>query len=143
MRGADLCKGRVFAVLLSLLAGCSGLSRTPGGVPLRPSPDPYELDIPLPDGFRLVDEFSGSSAAGLARRARHRYRGPADKQLVRRFYRTQMPLVRWTLRYDRRVDGHCLMRCGRGSEACTVTIDDSIAMFRRWATVDVVISPAR
>ncbi len=97
----------------------------------------------MPVGFRLVDRSSEdwSLARQLAGRCvryvRHRYVGVADKTAVRRFYREQMPLVKWTAISEGNVHGRItwqatlLVRFKRGSESCTITIEDQPAAISR------------
>lgn len=143
-------------VVLLLLGGCAFAGRSQGAESLNPSASPYEADIPVPTEFRLVDRSSEDWASGPIRYLRHRYRGRADKYIVRKFYREQMPLVRWTPVSDHNVQGRIMMRFQRGAESCTVTIEDQAAGFtlrgirrgskpatRRPVAVDVVIAPQR
>ena len=109
---------------------------------LKPAVAPYEPDIPLPGGFRLVDESSEDWSSGSTRYVRHRYLGRADKYAVRRFYREQMPLVRWTPISDGNVGGHMNMRFRRGTESCTVRVDDADgARSTGGVVVEVLIAP--
>ena len=136
--------GVVLALTLSwpLAAGCSAPHAKPQGAALAPSPQPYDADIPVPEGFRLVENSCEDWAAGPIRYLRHRYRGRADKLAVRRFYRDQMPLVRWAAAGDGGVHGRYTMRFERGTESCTITIDEAHGPFGR-VTVDVLVTPAR
>ena len=106
------------------------------------SPRPYEQDIPLPEGFRLVDQSSEDWTGGSVRYVRHRYRGRTDAFAVRGFYREQMPLVRWTPVSDGNVHGRCTMRFERGAESCTIVIEEDASRLSRGVTVDVTITPA-
>lgn len=129
-----------------LLAGCPGCMqpvRGGGRTPLAASPTPYDVDIPLPAGFRLVDKSSEDWSAGRIRYIRHQYVGTADKPAVRGFYRRQMPLVRWTATSDSNVHGRYTMRFERMEETCTITIEDGKT--RRWGEVivEVMIAPSR
>lgn len=131
----------------SLLAGCVLLCACGGPTGQRPAwelsaaTDPYERDIPLPRGFKLAERSSEDWFSGSIRYVRHRYVGRADKYSVRKFYREQMPLVRWTTLTDSQLHGRYSLRFQRGSESCTIEIVDSGSwMFPRVA-VDVVIGP--
>lgn len=126
----------------SLLGGCAVSGSIERGAVLRPAVAPYEPDIPLPDGFRLVDESSEDWSSGSTRYVRHRYEGRADKYAVRRFYREQMPLVRWTPMSDGNVGGHMNMRFRRGTESCTVRVDDAVgARSTGGVVIEVLITP--
>ncbi len=151
LRVAPTYIGRAAAssmVVLSLVGGCAAPNGMRGSDTLRPSADPYEADIPVPAGFHLVDRASEDWSSGSIRYLRHRYRGRADKYIVRKFYRRQMPLVRWTPISDHNVQGRIIMRFQRSAESCTITIEDRAAGFafvraaaRRVVTVEAVIAP--
>ena len=141
-RPSALCATAVAAIVLSLVGGCVGPSAISGRQSLVPSARPYEADIPLPEGFRLVDRSSEDWAAGRRiRYLRHRYRGRADKYTVRRFYREQMPLVRWTAISDGNVNGRITMRFERAAESCTVTIEDETRRASRRVVIEVMVAP--
>ena len=72
---------------------------------------------------------------------RHRYRGRADKCAVRGFYREQMPLVRWVPISDGNVHGRITMRFQRGTESCTITIEEERRGLSRYAAVEVLVVP--
>ncbi len=132
----------VAALVLSLVGGCVGSSAIRGNRSLLPSARPYAADIPLPEGFRLVDQSSEDWAAGRRiRYLRHRYRGRADKYTVREFYREQMPLVRWTAISDGNVNGRITMRFERAAESCTITIEDEMPRISRRVAVEVIVAP--
>jgi hypothetical protein len=127
------------ALVLFALSGCAGSGRAVG--PLIASQTPYERDIPLPEGFRLIDRSSEDWASANLRYLRHSYGGRADKHVVREFYRTQMPLVRWSQVSDNNVRGRYTMRFVKGAESCMVTIHDGTAWTARTAVIEVVIAP--
>jgi hypothetical protein len=124
------------------LTGCAGSGRSDPDSPLSPSPNPYERDIPLPIGFRLTDHASEDWSGGAIRYVRNRYEVRADKFAVRRFYREQMPLVRWTAVDDGNVSGRCTQRFVRGRESCTITIEDSAFALRNRVTIEVLVVPS-
>ena len=79
-------------------AGCNQTRSGGHEVRLIASSRPYEPDVPIPVGFRLVDEASEDRSTGVSRLyLRHLYHGKADKHAVRGFYREQMPLARCLL----------------------------------------------
>ena len=127
--------------LLMVLSGCAGTQETGWKRSLAASPRPYEPDIPLPQGFRLVDQSSEDWAAGPIRFVRHRYSGRADKHAVRRFYIEQMPLVRWTAVSKGSMDGCHTLRFRRQDESCTVTIADGPGRRFGQVRVEVLITP--
>ena len=130
------------AGLLMLVWGCQAPQRRESAGPLSPADHAYEPDIPLPEGFALQEQSSEDFLAGSVRYLRHRYAGPADKYAVRRFYRRQMPLVRWTPLSDSQVQGRYTMRFERSGESCTVRIEDKPGRARGQVLVEVVITPA-
>ena len=109
---------------------------------LLPSPHPYEVDIPVPEGFRLAEQSSEDWSSGSLRYLRHRYVGRADKYELRRFYRQQMPLVKWTTLSDGQISGRYTMRFVRGTESCTIAIDGGASTLSSKVVIDVMIAPA-
>ncbi len=142
MQHGNRLKRAQVLVVASLLAGCGrpGVIR-PGAV-LAPCPRPYEADIPLPEGFVLVDQSSEDWSSGPARYVRHRYLGRADKYAVRKFYREQMPLVRWTPIDDGNVEGRYTLRFERRNESCIITIADDAGSASQRVIVEAMITPA-
>lgn len=122
-------------------AGCSQ-TRTPGQeVRLVASSRPYEVDIPTPAGFKLVDEASEDRSTGTARLyLRHLYVGRADKYAVRNFYREQMPLARWVKVSEGNIRGVCSFRFEKGNESCTVDIRDADSGLSKMTEVQVLVS---
>ena len=142
MKGAPFWLRGVVPAALLLVMGCTGPRAGSGTEPLTASPRPYESDIPLPTGFRLVDRSSEDWSGGRLRYLRHRYVGRADKYAVRRFYREQMPLVRWTPKGDGNVNGHVTLWFSRDAESCSITIEDDRTSFSRRVAVEVIITPS-
>jgi len=133
--------GAALVVAFAVLGGCSVPGRRLATGPLRPSPDPVEADIPIPVGFRLEDRSSEDWASGRVRYVRHRYSGIADKYAVRRFYREQMPLVRWSPQSENLVDGRHTLRFKRPRESCTIRVSDADSGRAGAVTVEVLIAP--
>ena len=127
--------------ILSAVGGCAGMRAVPREGSLVPSRHPFEVDVPLPAGLELVDQSSEDWSGGSIRYLRHRYRGRADKHAVRRFYREQMPLVRWTAVGDGCVSGRITMRFEKGRESCTLTIEDEVVGLSRRVAVEMIIAP--
>ena len=73
------------AAAVGAAAGCFVPPRGPHNATLTISPPPYVPDIPLADGFDLVEKSCEDWSAGPIRYLRHRYRGWADKDAIRRF----------------------------------------------------------
>lgn len=142
MQGRRLLRPATAAVILSVVGGCVGKTPPTRNASLVSSAHPYEPGIPLPAGFRLADQGSEDWSSGPVRYVRHRYIGRADKYAVRKFYREQMPLVRWTATSDNNVNGRIMMRFRRQNESCTVTIEDDTSGFARRVAVQVMIAPS-
>jgi hypothetical protein len=113
-------------LILALLTG-SGCSQQPEKIErLVAAPRPYEPDVPIPSGFRIVDDATEDRSTGTMRLyLRHVYTGAADKYAVRNFYREQMPLARWSKVSDGNVRGLCTLRFVKGNESCVVEIGDA------------------
>lgn len=142
MHGDDRLICALVALVPMSLNGCAGVHRSSDVLALKVSAHPLVRDIPVPEGFRLVDQSCEDWASGPIRYIRHRYTGRADKHAVRRFYREQMPLVRWTAISDANLHGRFTMRFERSKEYCTVFIDSPAARKSDQVIVDVIISPA-
>lgn len=126
--------GCVAAALL--LAGCSSNSSpqtvdTSGGAYREVSAPADELiaqrqawiaDVPVPMGFKLDESHSRNFAAGGARYVDHLYKGKADKFAVARFYKRQMPVVRWVLVTDMFVQGENIMDFEKDTERCRIVV---------------------
>ncbi|MCP4251041.1 MAG: hypothetical protein GY778_28725 [bacterium] len=124
IRDGSLWIGGLAACLTA--AGCSGAASKGREIRLVASARPYELDLPIPVGFKLEDSASEDHSTGVARLyLRHLYVGGADKYAVRNFYREQMPLSRWSKVSDQNIRGVCTLRFEKGSESCTVEIRES------------------
>lgn len=129
--------------VLICLAASPGCNTSSEGKELRliASARPYESDIPLPAGFRIVDEASEDRSTGVSRLyLRHVYRGQADKHAVRNFYREQMPLARWVKASDGNVGGRITMRFEKGHESCTIEIRDVDGGLRDVTEIQVLVS---
>lgn len=143
MRGTPGGRRLPYVLLASLFAASGGCAGPAGGAgkALSASATPYEPDIPVPRGFELLDRSSEDWCSGAIRYVRHCYAGRADKYAVRKFYRRQMPLVRWSAVADGQLHGRYTMQFRRGNESCTIVISDrGLRWFPRVA-VDVIIGP--
>ena len=123
------------------LWGCRSSQTRARSATLVASHTPFHRDVPVPSGFRMVDQASEDWSNGSVRYVRHEYRGRADKLAVRAFYRKQMPLVRWTLLDDSNVQGRIGMRFDRGGESCTISIEDYSSGWSGAVSVQVLIVP--
>ncbi|MCH8148398.1 MAG: hypothetical protein IH987_10450 [Planctomycetes bacterium] len=138
--GYRLCH-LLWAVFLGLSGGCAVPDPTGSRWSLQASPRPYEADIPLPVGFRLVDQSSEDWISGSVRYLRHHYVGRASRTAVRRFYSEQMPLVRWIAENNGTVRGTVTLRFFRGSEVCTVIVTGGSPDRSGRVNIEVLITP--
>lgn len=129
-------------IVAGLVSACAAVGpRGPSGA-LQVATVSFDRDIPVPRGFRMTEQVSEDWSNGSARYLRHRYVGRADRQGVREFYRRQMPLVRWTPVDESSVHGRISMRFHRGSESCTIDIEDLPGGWSRRVAVGVLIVPS-
>jgi hypothetical protein len=129
------------AVVCGAAAGCAPAASNKHDVRLIASARPYEPDIPIPNGFKLLDDASEDRSTGVSRLyLRHLYTGRADKYAVRSFYREQMPLARWTMVSAGNVRGVCNLRFEKGDESCDVEIRDAGQGLGRHTEIQVLIS---
>ena len=136
------------AVAMALPSGCiqqgqtvdtsGGASRqvstAPGLVAQSRPPIP---DVPVPVGFRLDQRKSRNFAAAGTRYVDHRYRGGENKYAVARFYKSHMPISRWSLVTDMFVQGNILLDFEKETERCRVTIDDGCLFHASHITVQL------
>ncbi|MCA9243876.1 MAG: hypothetical protein KDA32_07990 [Phycisphaerales bacterium] len=78
--------------------------------------------VPIPSGFRLVDDRSVAASSGPLRVVKYEFAGPTDASRVNRFYRDYMPAGGWTLRREAFDRGEQEMRFTSTAEECTVRI---------------------
>ena len=132
----------VFAVSAVLAGGCeSPPQRKDQAVRLIASSRPYEKDVPLPAGFKIVEPLMEDYSTGQSRTyLRHMYAGRADKFAVRRFYREQMPLLRWAKVSDGAIKGEFSMRFAKGNEVCMIDIHDKGTIFGKKTLVQVKVA---
>jgi predicted small secreted protein len=122
----------------ALLAGCnqtnsssSDTSRngskngSSGSGALFAKAHPPIADLPVPFGFDLDEGRSRHWTVGSIRLVDHVYEGSADKFVVARFYRTQMPINRWELVRDVFAQGDILLDFDKGNERCDVVISEN------------------
>ncbi len=122
-------------VLAGVTTGCNQKDTV---ARLNPRQMTYLEGVPLPAGFSLVNKMTEDYESGGQRTARHEYRGYAEPQAVRNFYRDQMPGLGWTRVSDQNVKGRINLRFERRSEACVVEIE------RNWwpqTSVQVIVNP--
>ncbi|MDM8007881.1 MAG: hypothetical protein QUV05_17220 [Phycisphaerae bacterium] len=113
---------------VGLGSGCSswssGSSKSKSGglKQLNPRGVAFLEEVPVPDGFHLVDKHSMDQESAGQRMARHEYQGRADPFAVRDFYRQQMPQMGWERVSDQSLKGVITMRFEKKLEVCTVQI---------------------
>jgi hypothetical protein len=107
------------------LAGL-GMVLTTGCQPANPnltaqanSPIP---DVPLPNGFALIEEQSRSRSRGSWRTVDFLYEGSGDKFAVPRFYEEQMPMHGWSLWDKRFIRGRATINFIKNGETCVITV---------------------
>ncbi len=125
--------GCLAAALVLSLGGCNDspekLETTSGGhrevappIELIAKARPPIADMPIPIGFELDERHSRNFAGGGARYVDHLYRGSADKWVVARFYKRQMPTHRWMFDTDIFAQGDIRMDFRKEMERCQVII---------------------
>ncbi len=132
----------VIPAFVSIVAiGCAQSGQTGEDGRLLPQANPYARDIPVPMGFKMVEDACEDQLTGSRRLyLRHTYEGRAhDKHAIRSFYEEQMPRVRWTLVSNRNVKGTFALRFEKGGEACTITIRDAGRSLRANTQIEVVV----
>lgn len=128
-------------ILLAGLASAGCTNQTDQEIRLIAASRTYEPDIPIPAGFKLIDEASEDRSTGVARLyLRHLYRGKADKHAVRSFYREQMPLARWSKVSDGNIRGRITMRFEKATESCTVEISGTAKGMSSQVEIQVLVS---
>lgn len=133
--------GLLVLAALTGIGGCRSSQARARSSKLVVSQAPFHRDVPVPAGFRMVDQASEDWSNGSARYVRHEYRGPADKPAIRAFYRKQMPLLRWRLLDDSNVHGRIKMRFDRDGESCTISIEDHSIGWSSGVSVQVLVVP--
>jgi hypothetical protein len=114
---------------VSLFSGCKDgkltfdTTQKSGGMErLSPRGVAFLEEVPVPDGFKLVESHSMDHESAGQRMARHEYQGKGDPFAVRNFYRQQMPQMGWERVSDESFKGVITMRFEKKREVCTVQI---------------------
>jgi hypothetical protein len=97
-----------------------GGTQTPKRIVAGPALDPP--DVPVPTGFKPVEDRSSDQSSGSIRNVWHEYRGRSDRAALRNFYREQMASYRWVLVSDQNIKGEVTLRYEKGDEECVVMI---------------------
>lgn len=137
-----------FALLVAVgIVGCAG----PGGSihassagedaeALQPHARPPVADLPIPDGFALLDEQSHAFESPGVRFINHTYRGRASKVQLERFYRKHLPARGWEFRNAQMTRGTHTLRFEQDDEVLDVLIADDVGPFgSRDATVTLTV----
>src|SRR4051812_961851 len=103
---------RTWTCTLSIAVGLlCGACNNPGGkgeggptqIPARKNP--YVLDIPVPEGFKLNEGKSSNKSLPTVRWVDHTYEGGKDPMAVRNFYVISMPTQAWQVMSDTANEG--------------------------------------
>jgi hypothetical protein len=90
---------------------------------IAPHDRPYVTDVPLPAGFKIIENESEDRMTGKRRvYVRHMYAGREDPYLVRDFYIEHMPKSGWKVVHADSSAGRHQMRFQKRRESCTITI---------------------
>ncbi|MBN1345755.1 MAG: hypothetical protein JXQ73_23885 [Phycisphaerae bacterium] len=118
--------------LATWIGGCQ--EGTWGGQAAKLNPHKQQLgstDVPVPEGFEMDEASSEDKSAGGWRFIRHTYKGGADPQLVRAFYREHMPMSKWTMLDDEMKQGQYTMHFKNDQESCEIVIS---RIKEKWTT---------
>lgn len=121
-RGVQLM-GLGLGVLGILAAGCEsgGANRSTGGG-ATPVQHVSLEGIPVPSGFRLVDDRSVGMSSGPLRVAKLEFIGDLERTAGARFYKEYMPSGGWTLREEDFDRGVYSLRFESSKEQCIVRL---------------------
>lgn len=100
----------------------STITTSPGGAGPTASAMQHPMleNIPIPAGFKLVDERSFGRSCGQLRYANCEFRGDTDPATVNRFYEQHMPSAGFTLREKSFDFGEYVLRFDSSSERSMV-----------------------
>ncbi len=119
-----LALGVIAAAVITWTTGCNEPLWGPKEKSLTPQSQLGASDIPVPTGFDMNEAESEDKSAGGWRYIRHVYEGKEDPQLVRAFYRDQMPMSssKWTLMSDEMQQGKYMLHFQNELETCDITV---------------------
>ena len=113
-------------VWAALVSGCDSFGGTQigGGTAAgsRAVRNPILTDIPMPAGFKLVDDRSMKRASGKHRWANLQFAGPESRDAVYSFYLEYMPSAGFSLRQETFVAGEYRLRFESSAEECVVRV---------------------
>jgi hypothetical protein len=115
--------GLGLGTLAILAAGCEsgGANRSAGGA-ATPVQHVSLEGIPVPSGFKLVDDRSVGVSSGSLRVAKLEFIGDLDRTAGARFYKDYMPSGGWTLREEDLDRGVYSLRFESPREQCIVRL---------------------
>ncbi|MCX5700170.1 MAG: hypothetical protein NTZ63_01310 [Candidatus Omnitrophica bacterium] len=111
----------ILASLVLTLTGCTSMFNKNSLEPLKSQVALKFQDIPVPAGFRLLQQNSYSFESTGLRACVLRYQGPASIERVINFYKEQMPMYNWNL-LNVMEYGDCVMNFERETESCIINI---------------------
>lgn len=108
------------------LFGCvtattSGKNTSKESAPLEPQAALRFLDVPIPLGFKALNEKSYSFETSGVRVGVLKYQGKANPDLVVSFYKEQMPMYNWNL-LNIIEYGNRLLNFDRENETCVIEL---------------------
>ncbi|MBK8914166.1 MAG: hypothetical protein IPM64_06115 [Phycisphaerales bacterium] len=128
----------ILGVVALLVSGCSVGSTVSDGRAGSPVQHPVLQNVPLPNGFELVDDRSRISSNGQIRFAQCEFSGRAERTSVYEFFKNYMPTGGWSLQDERLIGGVYELRYGSATERCDVRISRS----GRGTRIDVEVRPS-
>jgi hypothetical protein len=117
----------LIGVAVLVLPACEsmGLSKSPGGpegLTASAVRHPTLEDIPVPNGFMLVDDHSVGRSSGSLRVVRFEFVGSMERALVNRFYKQYMAGGGWTLKKETFDRGIYDMHFENDTEECLIRL---------------------
>ena len=133
----------LYLLMVLLIAGCATTyeSRPYGrdssaGASLDVSAVLRFNDVPVPSGFKVIDNESFAFQNDITRVALLKYIGARTADQVVAFFKEQMPMYKWSpiniIEYERRI-----LNYEKESESCIVTIESK----GRKSIITIAISP--
>jgi len=130
VRDSHRIRGRLVCAALVLcgggLLGCELLGgnrqSTGQAPPVSPMQHPVLEGIPLPAGFRIVDERSMARKAGATRIGQCEFIGGAMPDDVARFYEKYLPAAKFTLKEKGFNNGEYALRFESDNEVCNIRV---------------------
>jgi hypothetical protein len=128
-------------LLSCLMAGASCTPKETGKPTiLAARQQPFVVDIPVPQNFKLNERESTHTMLAGRRSVRHLYEGPDSTLLTRNFYAQHMPSNGWTLINERLLRNIYELKYRKGEELCEIRIEPKYSTFggettQVWATI--------